>query len=56
MRDTLASIAESEAQLKAKMKIPQEDNYGPALLSRRKVRKNTKVEKSEQPTKASKTI
>jgi hypothetical protein len=52
MKDTLASIAESEAQLKTKMKIPHEEDYGPALMSRRKVRKETKVEKSEQPIKA----
>jgi hypothetical protein len=56
MKDTLASIAESEAQLKAKMKIPQEEDYGPALMSRRKVRKSAGVEKSEQPKKATKTI
>ena len=33
------------------MKIPTEENYGPALLSRRKVRKIT-IEKHEQPKKA----
>lgn len=55
MRDTLASIEESEAQLKAKMKIPQEEDYGPALMSRRKVRKNNGVEKTEQSNNASKT-
>jgi hypothetical protein len=38
------------------MKVPQEEDYGPALLSRRKVRKDPRVEKSEQPVKASKTI
>lgn len=56
MKDTLASIAESEAQLKTKMKVPHEEDYGPALMSKRKVRKNAGANKSEQSNKASKTI
>jgi len=37
------------------MKIPHEEDYGPALMSRRKVRKNNGVEKTEKPKNASKT-